>query len=345
MTSRVAIALARAAHWKDAVAIGGAALLVLGYFRTASWDTAWNFATRIDEIWYLWSPLEAFGAALLVAVAVLKSRRGGLARESADGVLLGVGLIVAAAMVAFVGSTFDFDGTAAVTAAGAAAIAAAGVLGVLTRRAPEVELRRRTGRIAAAGAALGLLPLVVNLAEWSDSGLLEDWGGSFYIEVLVAEAAAVVALLLLIRAPRARLHAGGALIALGALLALHYVGVMIQIAKYEGGDSLRLGGPLGVAGALVLLAAGISVLRFERRTRRPSPRPSDLISSRSAPRLSSTPAKTNARVLDVGRSAERSWALPACSETPLERLDANGECAVLLPVADRGTYVPFPIVV
>ena len=136
VTSRVAIALARAAHWKDAVAIGGAALLVLGYFRTASWDTAWNFATRIDEIWFFWSPLEAFGSALLVAVVVLKSRRGGLARESADGVLLGVGLIAAAAMVAFVSSTFEFDGTAAVTAAGAVAIAAAGVLGVLTRRAP-----------------------------------------------------------------------------------------------------------------------------------------------------------------------------------------------------------------
>ena len=269
VTSRVAIALARAALWKDAIAIGGAALLVLGYFRTASWDTAWNFATRIDEIWLFWSPLEAFGAALLVAVVVFRSRRGKLARESADGVLLGVGLITAAAMVAFVGSTFEFDGTARVTSAGAVAIAAAGVLGVLTRRAPEVELRRWTGRIAAAGVAIGLLPLVVNLAEWSDSGLLEDWGGSFYIEVLAAEAAAMVALLLLIRAPRFRLHAGGALIALGALLALHYVGVMIQIAKYEGGGSLRLGGVLGVAGALVLLSAGVSVLRFERRTKAP----------------------------------------------------------------------------
>ena len=76
-------------------------------------------------------------------------------------------------------------------------------------------------------------------------------------------------MLLLIRAPRARLHAGGALIALGALLALHYVGVMIQIAKYSGGGSLRIGGALGVAGALVVLAAGISVLRFERRSRAP----------------------------------------------------------------------------
>ena len=179
MTSRVAIALARAAHWKDAVALGGAALLVLGYFRTASWDTAWDFATRLDEIWFFWSPLEAFGAALLVAVAVLESRRGGLARESADGVLLGVGLIAAAAMVAFVGSTFEFDGTARSRRSGRSR-SPPPVCSACSRGAPrKSDLRRRTGRIAAAGVALGLLPLVVNLAEWSDSGLLEDWGGSY----------------------------------------------------------------------------------------------------------------------------------------------------------------------
>ena len=271
MTSRVAIALARAARWKDAIAIGGAALLVLGYFRTASWDTAWYFATHLEEIWYALVAARGLRRGSFSSQsAVLKSRRGGLARESVDGLLLAVGLIASAAMVAFVGSTFDFDGTAAVTALGAVAIAAAGVLGVVTRRAPEVEIPRRTIRIAAAGVAVGLSPLVVNLAEWSSSGLLEGWGGSYSIEVVAAEAAAMIALLLLIRAPRARLQAGGALIALGALLALHYVGVMIQIAKYEGGDALRLGGVLGVAGALVLLWAGVSVLRFERRPGAPA---------------------------------------------------------------------------
>jgi hypothetical protein len=270
MTSRVAIALARAAHWKDATAIGGAALLVLGYFRTASWDTAWGFATRLDEIWYLWSPLEAFGAALLVAVVVFRSRRGGLARESADGLLLGVSVIVFAAMVAFVGSAFDFDGTVAVTGVGAAAIATAGILGVLTRRAPEVGLPRRATRFGAAGAALGLSPLVVNLGDWDSSALLDGWPGSYSIEVLVAGAAAIVAVVVMVRTPRARLHTAGALIAVGALLAVHYVGFMIQFAKHEGVDSLRLGGVLGVAGGLVLLAAGIRVVRAESRSGAPA---------------------------------------------------------------------------
>ena len=77
-------------------------------------------------------------------------------------------------------------------------------------------------------------------------------------------AVAVVALVLLIRAPRARVRAGGALISVGTLLVLHFVGLMIFIAKWEGADALRLGGPLGVAGGLLLLVGGISVLRAER---------------------------------------------------------------------------------
>lgn len=270
VTSKVAIALARAAQWKDTVALGGALLLVFGYFRTASWDTAWSFAKRREDIWAIWSPLEAFGAALLVALVVLASRRGRLSREAADGLLLGVGLIVAAAMAAFVGSVFDFDGMVVLTAVGAAAIAAAGVLGLLTRRAPEVDWPRRARVVAAAGVVLGFSPLVVNVAEWGSSGLLEKWGGAFYIEALAAGAVAGLALLGLIRAPRARLPAGGALIAVGFLLALHYVGLMVQIGKWEGADALRLGGPLGVAGGLLLIAAGISVLGGQDRTEAPA---------------------------------------------------------------------------
>lgn len=270
VTSRVAITLARAARWKDAVAIGGAAAIVLGYFSTASWDTAWAFARHLDEIWAIWSPIEALGAVLLVAFAVFASRRGRLAREAADGFLLGVGLVVFVAMVAFVWSPFEFDGTAAFTALGAVAIAAAGTLGVLTRRAPEVEWPRRGRIVAAVGALLAVAPLLVNVGEWSGSGLLEDWPRAYYLEALVAGAAAIVALIVMVRAPRARLPLGGALVAVGTLLALHYAGLMIQIAKYDGVDALRLGGALGVAGGLVLVRAGLLVLRDDHRAAAPA---------------------------------------------------------------------------
>jgi hypothetical protein len=222
-------------------------------------------------IWAIWSPLEAFGAVLLVIAAVLATRRGRLSRDAADGLLLGVGVIVCAAMAAFVGSEFDFDGTVRFTAVGAAAIAAAGALGLLTRRAPEVGWPRLSRVLTAAGVVLALSPLVMNMAYWENSGLLEEWGGAFYIEVLVAGAVAVVAMLWLLRLPRARLRAGGALIAVGALLALHLTAHMVQIVKWEGSvDALRFGGFFGVAGGLLLVAAGISVLRGDRRAEVPA---------------------------------------------------------------------------
>jgi hypothetical protein len=269
-TSQVAVRLARAARWKDAIAVAGAALIVLGYFRTASWDTAWGFAKRVDLIWAIWSPLEAFGAALLVGLTVLASRRGRLGRDAADGLLLAIGLLAFAAMAAFVGTDFYFDGTARLTMVGAAAIAAAGALGLLTRRAPEVGWTNRARVFLSGGLLLGLAPLLVNLAEWGSSGLLESWGGAFYLEVLVAGAGAGLATLALLRAPRARLRAGGALVAVGLLLAFHYIGLLIQIGKWEGADSIRIGGPIGILGAVLLVAAGASVLRGERPAEAPA---------------------------------------------------------------------------
>ena len=138
--------------------------------------------------------------------------------------------------------------------------------------------------------------------------MLEGWGGSFYIEVLAAGAAAAVAVLLLIRAPRARLHAGGALIALGALLALHYVGVMIQIAKYSGGGSLRIGGALGVAGALVAALSGhqrAAVRAPEQSARRSPSDPTLDMRTYVRRERGDDPACRPGRVLRVGRAARR----------------------------------------
>jgi hypothetical protein len=199
---------------------------------------------------------------------VLATRRGRLAHEAADGLLLGVGLIVLAAMVVFVRAIdFEFGGMAQLTALGAVAIAAAGALGMLARRGREADSSRRATSVAAAGAALILSPLFVGLTDGEDSTLLDKgWGGPYYGEILVAGLLAAVALLLLIRFPRARLHAAGALVAVGLLLALHFAGFMIQTAHYAGADALRLGGPLGILGGLLLVAAGAGVLVAQRAT-------------------------------------------------------------------------------
>ena len=100
-----------------------------------------------------------------------------------------------------------------------------------------------------------------------DSTLLHaGWGGPYYGEVVVAGLAAIVALLLLIRVPRARLHAAGVFVAVGILLVLHYAAFMIQVYHY--GGATGRGGPLGVLGGLLLVGAGVSVLVAERRAER-----------------------------------------------------------------------------
>ncbi|MDQ4029532.1 MAG: hypothetical protein M3168_00660, partial [Actinomycetota bacterium] len=180
-----------------------------------------------------------------------------------------VGLITSVAMLAFVSSSLEVAGAAVLTALGAAAVVGAASLGVLTRRSPDAALPRRATAAAAAGAALGFSPLVVNLASW-DSALLEGWGAPFYLEVLLAGMAAVLALLMAIRFPRARLHAAGALIGIGALLALHLVGVLVEIGYGDGFRELRFGGALGIAGGLVLAAAGVGVLRAGRPIEAPA---------------------------------------------------------------------------
>jgi hypothetical protein len=268
--SQLAVRLARAARWKDGLAFAGAALLVLGYFRRASWDSSWYFAVNFQEgIWALWSPLEAFGAALLVAGAVGASRRGRLRREPVDGLLLGVGVVLLAAAIAFVGSSFEVGGAAFLTGLGALAVLSAGALGLLTRQAPEAPLPRRSLTIAGVGAALGLSPLVVNVEPW-ESALLEGWGRPFYLEVLVAGAAAAVAVGALVRNPRTRLQAAGAVVGIGVLLALHLISRLVFVGTDERVQDIRLGAPLGIAGGLLLVVAGAKILRGERPAEAPT---------------------------------------------------------------------------
>ena len=268
--SQVAVKLARAARWKDGFALAGAALIVLGYFRRASWDSSWHFATDFTEgIWAIWSPFEAFGAGLLVAGAMWARRRGRLRREAVDGLLLGVGVVVLAATIAFVGSWFELGEAAVFTGLGALAVGSAGALGLLTRQAPEVPLPGRSLTLAGTGTALGLSPLVVNVQPW-ESALLEGWGRPFYLEVLVAGAAAGLAFGALIRTPRARLQAAGALVGIGVLLALHLAALLVHVATDGRAQDIRLGAPLGIAGGLLLILAGRKILRGERPAEAPA---------------------------------------------------------------------------
>jgi hypothetical protein len=285
---RLRIALTRAAKGKDALALAGAACLALGYFLApARWETssAWSLATRLETLnayglWLLWSPLEAFGAAMVVVSAVFASRSGRLGREAADGLLLAVGAVVAAAMFAFVWSGFELAGTAELTGLGAVAVAGAGALGALTRRAPGAGLPRHIVPTVAGAALLILAPLVIGVARWEGWTRLDPidrWTRDSYLELPVAGGVALLAVLAATRFPRTRLHAGGVLVGIGALVSLHVIAIAIHIAwtgdsqsEPAGIRALRPGVPLGLAGGLLLVWAGVRVLRAERRAESPA---------------------------------------------------------------------------
>jgi hypothetical protein len=269
--SRLAIAAARAAQRRDGAALVGAALIAFAYFLDAGWTTGWRYATGFEEdIWLSWTPVEAFGAALLAAGAVLARRRGRAGREAVDGLLLAVGLLVLVGAVALASSPAETKilGVVGVTAIGALVLGASGALGVLTRRAREIALPRGAIGIGVAGAILGLAPLTVTVGNWGKSTLLRgisgDSGFPVAVEVAVAGLAAGAALLVLATAPRMRLHAAGALVGIGTLLALHLVGPIVHIVYWVDRGALGWGGPLGIAGGLLLVASGARVLLAAR---------------------------------------------------------------------------------
>jgi hypothetical protein len=49
------------------------------------------------------------------------------------------------------------------------------------------------------------------------------------------------------------------------MLVLHIAGVIVELASDEGVTVVRFGGPLGIAGGLLLIAIGLGVVRAERR--------------------------------------------------------------------------------
>lgn len=96
------------------------------------------------------------------------------------------------------------------------------------------------------------------------------WGLPAHLEVLTAGLLANLALLALVRMPRARLRAGGALVGIGAVLVLHLIGIVVHIAYFDGVRVLRWGGARRIAGGLLLVIAGARVARAESAAEAPT---------------------------------------------------------------------------
>ena len=169
---------------------------------------------------------------------------------------------------------FDGLGTAVVTTFGALAIVASGALGVLTRRASEAALSQRAAVVAGAGAVMVLAAVFVKFGDWSTSALADGISDAralpVFLEVASAGLLALGLLIVLVRAPRFRLHAGGALVGLGALVALHAAGVIVHIVKWEGADALGWGGVVGILGGLLLVGSGARVVLAGRPAEAPA---------------------------------------------------------------------------
>jgi hypothetical protein len=264
--------VARVADRQGLFALVGTALLVLAYFRAASWASGWYYArTWSDDVWAIRSPLEVAGSAALAGLALLGASRGRIGREAAEGAYVGVGAASIAATVPFA-NLYDVQrGGTLLTGLGGLCLVLAGLAGLAARRAPAAGLPRHTGVVVAAGVLLGLAPLVVNVAEWDDSSLFALFDGWAYAaEVLLLALVAAGTSVVLVRLPRLRLHAAGTLVGLGTILALHLVGIIVELAHEDGMLKVGLGAPLGIVGGILLVVAGARVLRAEREPEAPT---------------------------------------------------------------------------
>ena len=283
-----AAALAR--RLSTPLALIGAAALALGYFVDVDIglnESQWHFALKFldpyyqSAIWFVWSPIEAFGVALLAAGVVLAGKVVVLAQEAVNGVLIGIGLLSVAGSLALL-RAYDPSPALVLTFLGALAILGAGVLGAATSRPAGLDEGPRWAlRAAGIGAFLLLATLVLDVAAESGGysgpypnsaglGHVAEMGYQFWLELAVAAGIAAVATALAYRLPRARLLAGGLLIGVGAQAALHISGLLFQLVKFDRNleHTWRFGGVVGLLGAGLLLAAGCAVLRASQA---PSP--------------------------------------------------------------------------
>ena len=205
------------------------------------------------------------------------TRRTRRSREGVDGLLLAVGILVCFVMVAFAGSTLEVraTGTVVITALGAVAIAASGALGILSRRAREAALPQRVVGIAGAGAVLALAPLVDEsrrlghvITHRRDQQRLRTAQlprGTRGRPARTPRDARPRG-----HSPRAPALRRSACRDRETVVTLHLTGIVVHISYFESVGAVRWGGPLGIIGGLLLVAAGAMVVRAAETVESPA---------------------------------------------------------------------------
>ena len=283
------------AHSVSALALVGAAILTVGYLVDAGipdspvaldfeHGSQWDFALKYLDpyyklaVWFVWSPIEAFGVALLVATVAVAGIATGSAREAGHGALIGFGLLSVAASVALLGP-YSSSAAVTLTALGGLAILGAGVLGAARARPAGLDESPRWVPLAAGIGALFLLASlfldfasrakVTSSPDTTGLGDVSEMGYAYWLELAVAVGVAVIAALLAYRVPHARVLVGGLLLAIGLQTALHLSGLLFQLAKFDKNleHSWRFGGLIGMIGSVLLLVAGSGILLADHERR------------------------------------------------------------------------------
>jgi caspase domain-containing protein len=241
------------------LALAGAAAVLLSFvLPIAEGKSVLAYARHHSEwgVFFVYSPIElilgALGAAVL-GFALLRSR---IQAALAGGVLSAVGLLLAASSVAL----REFFGVDAapnlVSIVGAILFVASGALLVSSsRRAPRGIHDIRTVALAIVGAVLVFVSVFV---EFELGSSMAGVGLEYSLEPLVAVGSIGAALVLATVLVRP-LIAGGLLVAVGVLTALHDIGVIV--AAVGGESPARTAGFIGLVGGVLAAAAGARLCR------------------------------------------------------------------------------------
>jgi serine/threonine protein kinase len=246
-------------------ALGLLAALLIPFL--AEWPDRWN-------VFAVLSPLEAAGAALATWVVAQGLSTARVSPSTAAGALIGFGgltLIASIALLRFTINRLDALSTllAAVVFLGAAATLAAGIgcLRASDRSAPTGTVDPGPLVLGLAGAGLAAVAIFTSYDGFSSlwSELAEGESAEFVLEPVALVAAALVGLGLLGAQPRL---AAGLLMAVGAVAALHHLGVLVAAWRAIGEvGEIKSAGFIGVLGGLLIVAAGAWVHRAARHRR------------------------------------------------------------------------------